>query len=348
MFTRIRNFIRRQLTEILSPQGPLPIATLYAFCILSVYAIAGTFGTSDSTITSVDGHDRAGTTTNRPANLSVGMIYFNTTTGRVEVANGSTMNNVADVPDSTGTGTAGLANGMTAGAGSAGATTTAGGAGGALTLVSGAGGAKSGTGAAAGGAGGAAALTAGAGGATASSGSNAGGAGGSITITSGAGGNATAGTGNGGAGGSVNIALGTGGTSAGGTAGAAGQFKINGAAGVSPVSFVYSAPDDQAFFVANRAYRVIAITFRPLVVGSDGSAVTAVLKKAASGTAIASGTALNSNAIDLKGTVNTNQAGTLSATSADLDIASGDAIGIDVTGTTTAARGVVTVLLSPQ
>jgi hypothetical protein len=155
-------------------------------------------------------------------------------------------------------------------------------------------------------------------------------------------------TGNGGAAGSINLVLGTGGASAGGTAGAAGQLLVNGTAGIEPISFIYSAPDDQAFFVANRSYRVIGITFRPLVVGSDMSAVTATIKKAGSGTAIASGTTLHTGSADLKGTAYTNQTLTLSSTSSGLDIASGDAIGIDVTGTTTAARGVVTVLLNPR
>jgi len=414
MTKKFRNFIRRQLAELLNPRGPIPIAAALFITILSGYVLSATFGTSDSTITSLDGHDRAGTTTNRPANMSVGMLYFNTTTGRLEVANGATMNNVTDVPDATTTGGAGVANGIVAGAGATGTTTTAGGAGGALTVSGGAGGAKTGTGAAAGGAGGAAAFNSGTGGATANSSTSAGGAGGAnsrtagnggaatagtgnggaggaltstsgtggastggtggaagamgftagtggasttgaggvggtITVTSGNGGAATGGTGNGGAAGSVNIVLGTGGTSAGGTAGANGQIQVNGTAGISPVSFVYpAAPDDQVFFVATRAYRVTGITWRPLVVGSDGSAVTAIVKKAASGTAIASGTALHSSTADLKGTINTNQVLTLSTTSSDLDIASGTAIGIDVTGTTTAARGVVTVTLNPQ
>lgn len=115
------------------------------------------------------------------------------------------------------------------------------------------------------------------------------------------------------------------------------------------VSFVYgeATPIDAPFFVATRTMRVAAITARPLVVGSDAGAVTAVIKKAASGTAIASGTALHSSSINLKGTANANQALTLSTTDSDLQIAAGTCIGIDVTGTTTDARGVVTVELLP-
>lgn len=104
-----------------------------------------------------------------------------------------------------------------------------------------------------------------------------------------------------------------------------------------------ATPLDQSFFVAPVAIRVIGINNRPLVVGSDGGAVTAVVKKAASGTAIDAGTALMSDSFNLKATINTNVAGTLSATSTDLDIAAGTAIGVDTTGTMTAARGVITV-----
>src|SRR5574343_23537 len=96
-----------------------------------------------------------------------------------------------------------------------------------------------------------------------------------------------------------------------------------------------ATPIDGAFFVACRPYKVLGILHRPLVVGSDGSAVTAVVKKAPSGTAIASGTALHSNNLNLKGTVNTNAEGTLATTASTLSIAAGDAIGLDVTGTTT-------------
>jgi len=113
-----------------------------------------------------------------------------------------------------------------------------------------------------------------------------------------------------------------------------------------PVSFVYGEATalDAAFFVADRPYKVVAITARPLVVGSDGSAVTAEIRKVPSGTATASGTVLHSGTYDLKGTINTNQSLTLVTTSA-VRLAAGDALAFDVTGTTTAARGVLTVAL---
>lgn len=115
-------------------------------------------------------------------------------------------------------------------------------------------------------------------------------------------------------------------------------------------SYVYgdAAAIDGAFFIAPRAMKVEGISLRPSVVGSDGGAVTAIVRKAPSGTAPASGTSLHaSGSFDLKGTVNTDQAGVLSGTAATLLLAAGDALCLDVTGTTTAARGCVTVALVP-
>lgn len=119
-------------------------------------------------------------------------------------------------------------------------------------------------------------------------------------------------------------------------------------AGVLAVSYNWDVNSaDDSFFVSNRDWRVVGITARVEVAGTDGGAVTATIKKAASATDIASGTALHSSTINLKGTVDTNQALTLSTTQVDADIPAGTAIGIDFTGTLTAARGVVTVFLAP-
>jgi len=107
-----------------------------------------------------------------------------------------------------------------------------------------------------------------------------------------------------------------------------------------------NSADDTMWICVSRGWRVVGITACIEVAGTDAGAVTAAVKKAASGTDIAAGTALHTGTIDLKGTVNTNQALTLSATSSDLDIAVGTRIGIDFTGTLTAARGCVTVALA--
>lgn len=125
------------------------------------------------------------------------------------------------------------------------------------------------------------------------------------------------------------------------------DIEFNGAAGgFCIVNIDYNASAiDKVQFVAPRRYIVKSIVGRPTVAGTDGSAVTAVIKKAASGTAITSGTALHSSTYNLKGTANTNQV--LSVTAADNEIPSGTCIGIDFTGTLTSAVGVVTVTLAP-
>lgn len=121
-----------------------------------------------------------------------------------------------------------------------------------------------------------------------------------------------------------------------------------GAGGFVPIEIEYTASSvDKVSFVATRAYVVQAITGRVEAAGTDAGAVTAIIKKAASGTAIASGTALHSSTFNLKGTAATNQALTLSTTATDLQIPAGTAIGIDFTGTLTSATGVITVMLAP-
>ncbi len=127
-----------------------------------------------------------------------------------------------------------------------------------------------------------------------------------------------------------------------------GSTRYDTSSGSVVVPYNYNAPADTAFFIADRPYRVKAIRARTTIIGSDGGAVTGVVKKAASGTAVSGGTALHSGTFDLKGAANTNQAITLSATPADLDIDAGDAIGLDVTGTTTAATGTITLFLEPR
>lgn len=104
---------------------------------------------------------------------------------------------------------------------------------------------------------------------------------------------------------------------------------------------------DKTFFIAPRAMRVKRIVGRVTVAGNDAGAVTAVVRKVPSGTAITSGTALHSGSMNLKGTADTNQELTLSTTATDLDLASGDALAVDFTGTLTLATGTIIVALAP-
>lgn len=102
---------------------------------------------------------------------------------------------------------------------------------------------------------------------------------------------------------------------------------------------------DMTIFVANRRYIVDSIVARPDVV--DGAATTATIKKAASATAIGSGTALHTGSINLNTGAATNQSLTLSTTASDLVIDSGTAIGIDFSAALTNGVGCVTVMLRP-
>jgi len=89
---------------------------------------------------------------------------------------------------------------------------------------------------------------------------------------------------------------------------------------------------------------LISATYRPQVIGSDLSAVTAALTKVSGTTAPASGTALQTGTFDLKGTARTNQAGVLVANQSSLTFAAGDSLSLDVTGTLTAVVGLLTVV----
>ena len=117
--------------------------------------------------------------------------------------------------------------------------------------------------------------------------------------------------------------------------------------GFLTVSFPYSATSvDQTMFTAARTYIVKAVRGRVDVAGTGGAA-TATIRKAASGTAIASGTALHAGSFNLVGTVNTQQAMTLSTLASDLVIPAGSSICIDLTGVLTSALGTITVTLAP-
>ena len=131
-----------------------------------------------------------------------------------------------------------------------------------------------------------------------------------------------------------------------GSMGIQGSDADNG--GFVAVSIEYNASAiDKVSFVATRKYVVQGISGRPTIAGTDGGAVTAVIKKMTGVVAITAGTALMSSTYNLKGTADTVQSLALTATVADLEIPAGTAIGIDFTGTLTSAVGVVTVMLAP-
>lgn len=104
---------------------------------------------------------------------------------------------------------------------------------------------------------------------------------------------------------------------------------------------------DSTFMTTTRPMVVQGIVSRIDVAGTDAGAVTAIIRKVPSGTALTSGTALHSGSINLKGTAATNQTLTLSTTASDLRLAAGDSLVIDFTGVLTSAVGCVTVMLNP-
>jgi hypothetical protein len=107
---------------------------------------------------------------------------------------------------------------------------------------------------------------------------------------------------------------------------------------------------DQTIFIADRPYEVLAMSEVHSTAGTDGSAVTAAVMKCTGTQAAASGTLLQGagTSFNLKGTANTVQNSTLSATASTLKLATGDRIAVDITGVTTALVGAyVQVVLRP-
>lgn len=86
---------------------------------------------------------------------------------------------------------------------------------------------------------------------------------------------------------------------------------------------------------------LVAVYERHTTAGADASAVTFMLKKVPDGTAPGSGTDMLSAGINLKATANTLQAGSLSATPANLRLTgSSDTVAAVLTGTPTSLAGV--------
>lgn len=102
---------------------------------------------------------------------------------------------------------------------------------------------------------------------------------------------------------------------------------------------------DEAFFVANRAYEVVAVREIHSTAGTHSAAVNLQVTKDTGTEAPGAGADLltnNTNAgFDLKGTANTVQSGTLTATTANLQLAAGDRLSVDFAGTLTSLAGVV-------
>ena len=114
-------------------------------------------------------------------------------------------------------------------------------------------------------------------------------------------------------------------------------------------TFQYNAPGTTfKIFIAPSPMTIVGISGMPVVVGSDGGAVTAKFYKCGSGVAAASGTLLHAGTYDLKGTVDVRQVMVLVTPVSTLQLNAGDSVAVIFTGTTTAAIGVVQVETEPR
>lgn len=111
---------------------------------------------------------------------------------------------------------------------------------------------------------------------------------------------------------------------------------------------ISAASVDSWVFIADRAYEVVSIEEIHSVVGSTNAAVKLrkVTDTSAPGAAASSTVKeLATAGFDLTATVNTTQTATLSETASDYQLADGNKIGMDFSGTLTNLVGVVTIAL---
>lgn len=99
-------------------------------------------------------------------------------------------------------------------------------------------------------------------------------------------------------------------------------------------------------FVARRGYTITSIDYVPDV--AQGGALTAtVVKVSGTATPVSSATPMHTaGAINLNGTAHTVQSITLTSTAADLVLAAGDRIGLDLSGAMTTGSGCITIRMT--
>lgn len=104
---------------------------------------------------------------------------------------------------------------------------------------------------------------------------------------------------------------------------------------------------DQVFYIAAEPLEVVEVHEIHATKGTDAGDVIATIRRCQSTEAATAGDdLLGATKINLKGENNTLQSPGLTSTTADLQLAAGDRLALDITGTTTAVAGAqVTVLL---
>jgi hypothetical protein len=105
-----------------------------------------------------------------------------------------------------------------------------------------------------------------------------------------------------------------------------------------------ASPADSVFFLAPMAMKIASIKYCHTVLGTHGSAVTAMVKKQNGTETSAQGDACLSASFNCKAAINTVQEGALHATAAFTRLAAGDRLSVDLTGTLTALAGVVVMV----
>lgn len=110
---------------------------------------------------------------------------------------------------------------------------------------------------------------------------------------------------------------------------------------------------DQNVFIADRDYTVLEVRESHAVAGNDAGAVTLDVVKATGTTAVASGTTVLASTFDMKGTADTVVSKTRAnggvVATAVAELASGNRLGFNFTGTITTLSGVlVTIVLQPR
>lgn len=105
---------------------------------------------------------------------------------------------------------------------------------------------------------------------------------------------------------------------------------------------------DQSCFTANRPYLVYRVNEIHTTAEATAGTLTLQIRRQQGTEAVASGDALLASTLNMKGTAQTLQTGTMSATEADLILATGDRIGLDFSASATELAGVtVTLFLYP-
>jgi hypothetical protein len=107
---------------------------------------------------------------------------------------------------------------------------------------------------------------------------------------------------------------------------------------------VLAASVDNTIFTANEDYQVTGVVYTPTIAGTGGAA-TFVVRKCTGTQLPSAGTAVHSGTANMVGTINTPQTLTLSTTTSELQLTSGDRLAVDFTGTMTSVVGRLTVFL---